>query len=127
MICDGCGDCCRQTAMQLSLRDIRRIEKLGYNRQSFTMIDHEGFYSLINVDDVCFFFNPQNNHCKIYKKRPAGCRTYPIMYSVDHQGLLIDEETCHSAHTVTKDEMTKAYPRIKKAVREIYALARSRQ
>ena len=39
MRCSNCGICCEETEMELSSDDIRRLEKAGYRREQFSVLD----------------------------------------------------------------------------------------
>jgi Fe-S-cluster containining protein len=41
MRCSHCGLCCEETEMELSIKDINRLEKAGYRREKFTQLDSE--------------------------------------------------------------------------------------
>ena len=103
--------------MQLSSQDIKRLERLGYTGRDFTTT-RRGFRTLKNVNGACYFYDAKNKSCKVYKKRPEGCRYYPIMYYLDDGNPIIDEETCNKAHTITKEEidiiMGRAFARLMK-------------
>ena len=66
--------------MILSEDDIRRIERLGYKIDEFTVFK-DGFYRLRNIDEHCIFLDVSGGKCKIYKYRPIGCRIYPVIYN----------------------------------------------
>jgi len=97
----GCFKCCLETEMILSEDDIRRIESLGYRREEFCEY-RDGFYRLKNVDGHCVFLDVESGRCKIYRHRPTGCRTYPVIYDPD-RGFLIDPE-CPAGLTMSKRE-----------------------
>ncbi len=118
MDCDRCGKCCIETSMQLSLNDIRRLEKLGYDRGDFTIIK-DGFYTLKNRKGACYFFDTKSRCCKAYAKRPLGCRYYPIVYSLDKNQPIIDEEECHKASTITEHELKTTAPKLARLIRRI--------
>ncbi|PMB75174.1 MAG: YkgJ family cysteine cluster protein, partial [Candidatus Bathyarchaeota archaeon] len=67
--------------MLLSEADIKRLEKVGYNREEFVRYDKKGFAKLRNNRGYCVFYNPQKERCKVYNYRPLGCRIYPVIYS----------------------------------------------
>jgi hypothetical protein len=47
--CSNCGICCEETMMELSNKDIERLEVKGYRLKEFTIID-DGVARLRNVD-----------------------------------------------------------------------------
>jgi Fe-S-cluster containining protein len=76
----GCFECCKETEMQLSEEDVKRIEKLGYSRDEFS-IEVDGVRVLKNVNGQCYFL--KDGKCSIYDHRPKGCRFYPVIYDVE--------------------------------------------
>ena len=75
--CKLCAVCCIYTEMEISNKEIKQIEKLGYSKIDFIDIDR-GYKYLKNINGRCFFLT-DNNKCKIYTNRPTGCRYYPII------------------------------------------------
>jgi len=116
--CDRCGKCCTQTSMQLSSEDIKRLESLGYRSKDFTTT-RKRFRSLKNVNGVCYFFDTKSNSCKVYANRPEGCRYYPVIYCLDEEKPIIDEEVCKKASTVTKEELKRITPKLTKLIKRI--------
>jgi hypothetical protein len=104
--------------MQLSLDDIRRLEKLGYDRRAFVGIT-DGFYTLRNRNGACFFFNLESRSCRVYASRPEGCRYYPIIYSLDKGCPVIDDGECHRASTVTEHELKMTTPKLTRLISRI--------
>ena len=80
MQCLCCGECCKETEMLLSIKDIERLEKKGYQRTFFVRFDKEGYALLRNRKGVCVFFDPEKRVCKERANRPLGCRIYPVMH-----------------------------------------------
>lgn len=70
--------------------DIERIESLGYKRSLFAE-KRGSFIRLKNVDGHCIFLDPRTGSCRIYEKRPLGCRIYPLIYD-EELGILLDPE-----------------------------------
>jgi Fe-S-cluster containining protein len=89
--------------MVLSNADVERLEKAGYNRQRFMRYDRHGFAKLKNSHGVCFFYDPERGCCRIYRLRPSGCRTYPVVCS-EEEGVMVDE-LCPMKNTVSKREL----------------------
>lgn len=89
----GCCECCKDTKMQLSEEDIRKIEQLGYKRDDFSM-EIDGVRVLKNVNGSCYFL--KSDMCSIYNSRPVGCRLYPVIYHVDNKKAVIDDFCPHS-------------------------------
>ena len=104
--------------MQLSSEDIKRLERLGYRSRDFTT-RRKRFRSLKNVNGVCYFFDTKSNSCKVYEKRPEGCRYYPVIYCLDEGKPIIDEEVCKKASTITKEEMKRITPKLTKLIKGI--------
>jgi len=85
-----CAKCCKDTEMLLSREDIARIQALGFSKDEFCFLDSNGFYKLQNIDGSCFFL--KNNQCKIYSNRPQGCKFYPMIFDVDNNKAVCDNE-----------------------------------
>ncbi|MEM4473716.1 MAG: YkgJ family cysteine cluster protein [Candidatus Bathyarchaeia archaeon] len=101
MQCSRCGKCCKKTEMELLNSDVRRLATLGFKPEEFISI-HEGIPRLKNVNGFCYFYNVSKRECKIYSKRPLGCRVYPVIY-VEGVGPSIDK-LCPMWHTVSYKE-----------------------
>ena len=72
--CTKCGYCCT-LIVNLSERDIRRIEKQDYNRRDF--VDPRGNIKL--VDNKCIFIYKEAGKylCLVHEHRPNVCRVFP--------------------------------------------------
>ena len=106
MRCSNCGRCCEKTEMELSIRDVGRLEEAGYRLEEFAVIDG-GMTRLRNVGGWCYFYNLADKKCLVYKKRPLGCYLYPVVYLVN-EGAVVDD-FCPMGHTISKQELrTKA-------------------
>ena len=106
MRCSNCGKCCEETEMELSGDDIRRLERAGYGRNQFSVLD-DHLIRLMNVGGWCYFYSLAERNCRVYKDRPLGCRLYPVVYSAD-DGVMVDE-LCPMGYTVSERELrTKA-------------------
>ncbi|TFF97844.1 MAG: YkgJ family cysteine cluster protein [Promethearchaeota archaeon] len=88
-ICLNCGKCCLDTEMEISNKEVESIEKLGYSRKKFTLIEN-GYLRLKNIKGHCYFYNLENRKCIIYENRPLGCRFYPLV--LNQNTCEIDEE-----------------------------------
>lgn len=94
----NCHLCCLETEMELTGADVRRLENEGY----------KGFYqgsktirTLRNRDGRCFFLDA-DNLCSVYRYRPMGCRSYPLMMELEtYEGVL--DELCPHADEFTVD------------------------
>jgi Fe-S-cluster containining protein len=89
-----CIQCCIETNMILSYRDIENIQKLGYDNKFF-VTEHDGWLQLKNDKGRCVFHN--GTRCTIYHQRPEGCTLYPVVYDKDNQKAILDSE-CPQKH-----------------------------
>jgi len=107
MRCSNCGKCCEKTEMELSSKDVKRLEEMGYRLEEFAVIDDDGVARLRNVDGCCYFYSTAEKRCGVYEKRPLGCYLYPVVYLVN-EGAVIDE-LCPMGQTISEQELrTKA-------------------
>jgi len=105
--CSNCGKCCEETEMELSSKDIKRLEESGYRAKEFAVISGEGVTRLRNVDGWCYFYSSRNQKCRVYMERPSGCYLYPIVY-LANEGAMVDE-FCPMGYTISEAEFrTKA-------------------
>jgi len=111
-----CCECCKDTKMQLSEEDIRRIERLGYRRDDFS-IEIDGVRVLKNVNGSCYFL--KGGMCSIYDSRPVGCRLYPVIYHVDGKKAVIDHFCPHSKK-INRKLLKKAERSLIKHIIKIY-------
>lgn len=84
-----CIQCCINTNMVLTNRDIKNIQKRGYDRQFF-VLEQNGWLQLKNYQGRCVFHN--GIQCTIYFQRPEGCTLYPIVYDKDNNSAILDSE-----------------------------------
>lgn len=77
--------------MPLTEADIRRIEKLGYRREDFSVLDDELVPQLRNDSGHCVFLT--RGKCSIYEDRPEGCRLYPLVWDRD-TGKVVRDDFC---------------------------------
>jgi Fe-S-cluster containining protein len=89
-----CMQCCVDTNMILSYRDIETIQKIGYDYHFFVS-EHNGWLQLQNDKGRCVFHN--GTQCTIYDKRPEGCTLYPMVYDKDLKSAILDSE-CPQRH-----------------------------
>lgn len=107
MRCSNCGKCCEETEMELSSKDIKRLEESGYRAKEFAVISGEGVTRLRNVDGWCYFYSSGDQKCRVYMERPSGCYLYPIVY-LAYEGAMVDE-FCPMGYTISEAEFrTKA-------------------
>ncbi|NVM46540.1 MAG: YkgJ family cysteine cluster protein [Candidatus Lokiarchaeota archaeon] len=93
--CVDCGNCCRETEMILSERDVDRIKNSDpKNLQiaNFVKKTEDGLYQLKNENGYCVFFDVSTNLCKIYEIKPQGCRFYPLIYDSDKKLCVLDRD-----------------------------------
>jgi len=100
--CSNCGKCCEKTKMELSSKDVERLEVAGYHREEFAVID-DGVTRLRNVDGCCYFYSLTEKRCQVYGKRPLGCYLYPVVYLVN-EGAIVDE-LCPMGQTISEQEL----------------------
>lgn len=103
MQCSHCSKCCEETEMELSSRDVKRLEKAGYRREEFTITGKDRVTRLRNIEGWCYFYNQVEKRCSVYENRPLGCYLYPAVYSVD-DGVIIDE-LCPMGETMVEHEL----------------------
>jgi Fe-S-cluster containining protein len=80
--CNGCGRCCKSWTISLSVKDVKRLNRLGYKTSFF--VNTKGnilAMKLIGKDRRCIFLNDDNS-CKIHKEhgfssKPSVCRIFP--------------------------------------------------
>jgi Fe-S-cluster containining protein len=105
MRCSHCGICCEKTEMLLSNADVERLKKAGYGVQKFVRYDRQGFAKLRNRHGLCVFYDSENCLCRIYTRRPLGCRVYPVIYS-EKEGVIVDE-LCPMKNTISRMELKR--------------------
>lgn len=89
--------------MELSSRDVERLEGAGYRREEFSVIGEDGVTRLRNVGRWCYFFDVAKKRCRVYASRPLGCYLYPVVYSVG-EGVVVDE-LCPMGETISEHEL----------------------
>jgi len=100
--CSNCGKCCEKTEMELSSKDIERLEETGYRREEFAVVD-DSVTRLRNVEGWCYFYSVADKKCRVYGKRPLGCYLYPVVYLVN-KGAVVDE-LCPMGQTISEREL----------------------
>lgn len=73
--------------MALSEEDMRRIESLGYKRESFA-VESKGLLILKNAHHRCVFHD--GTRCTIYGVRPKGCGLYPVIFAEYSESATMD-------------------------------------
>ena len=93
MKCIGCGNCCRERAIDITFSDILRwsnekrrdILREVYFIDNYPIKGQGGFYieKSINKKDMkrhCPFLTDENK-CSIHDTKPSGCRDAPLAYT----------------------------------------------
>jgi hypothetical protein len=111
--------------MLLSDQDVLRLERKGYDREFFAVLDPKGYLTLRNVDGCCFFFDPEKLRCRVRGFRPLGCRVYPVILDED-KGIVVDT-VCPAGKTVTEKQRAKRGEKVLKLLEEIDEEAEKRR
>jgi len=114
----ACYECCKETEMQLSEEDIRRIELLGYSRNDFS-IEIDGVRVLRNVNGHCYFL--KDGRCSIYKHRPKGCRFYPVIYDVERNKAIV-HDFCPLHKEVSPATIKKVEKELVRHIEEVFGV-----
>ena len=110
MRCARCGSCCQETDMMLSVADITRLERLGYEKDTFVRFDKDRYALLRNRQGYCVFYNTQEHRCEVYSSRPSGCRVYPVILD-EEKGIVVDS-ICRAKETISKSEKSRRGRRV---------------
>jgi Fe-S-cluster containining protein len=91
--------------MSLSVFDVTKILKRGYDLSDFT-IKADGGRHLKNIAGRCAFLSEDG--CMIYPYRPEGCKLYPLIYDEELRKAVMDH-LCPfaSEFDVKKEDITK--------------------
>ena len=111
--------------MLLSLKDIERLERKGYDRDFFVRFDSKGYATLRNHRGYCVFYDPEKRRCKVRAHRPSGCRIYPVIYD-ETKGIIVDP-ICPSRNSVTDKQKAKRGDKVLKLLETIDAEAKRRR
>jgi Fe-S-cluster containining protein len=103
--------------MLLSKADVRLLERAGYDREKFMLLNRQGFTQLRNSRGYCIFYQTAKHRCSVYRYRPLGCRIYPVIYS-EEEGVIVDD-LCPLAGTVSKKEIMFKAERIRSLLQRI--------
>jgi len=90
--------------MELSRKDVGRLEEAGYRLEEFAIIVG-GVTRLRNVGGWCYFYSLTDKKCRVYEERPLGCYLYPVAYLAD-KGAVVDN-FCPMGHTISEQELRK--------------------
>lgn len=101
--------------MPLTIEDIIRIKKMGYEVKYFAVF-RNGLWRLRNIDGRCVFLSDEGL-CIIYPNRPLGCRLYPVIQINDH--CAPDYKYCPYASYVSAEELVSVCPLVKKLNRKL--------
>jgi len=124
MRCSNCGICCTETEMLLSKKDIKRLEKLGFDQTQFVIYDKKGYATLKNREGYCVFYDLNQRKCSIYTNRPLGCRVYPVILD-ENTGIVFDN-VCQSSMTISQSEKDLKGKRVVRLLEVIDAEAAQR-
>jgi len=98
-----CTACCHETEMPLTNEDKKRIEGLGYTD---FCIEDDDWFTMKNLEGKCVFLQ-EDGKCKVYKHKPTGCRFYPVVWSMDTKGPVMDVDCPHSGEFFITDTLAK--------------------
>jgi hypothetical protein len=98
----NCIQCCKNTNMILSEKDIDRIQSLGFSYDFFIDINN-GWLQLKNKEGLCVFHNGKK--CLIYENRPEGCQLYPLTYDNDNKCAIFDKECPHQSKFIISESL----------------------
>lgn len=95
--CSGCGRCCRDLRVPLTLADARRLPASAVawltphevdmtgEPESFVLLpEGRRAMMLARVDGACVFL--RGERCTVYSQRPSACRLYPFDVSTGRRG-----------------------------------------
>lgn len=95
--CSGCGNCCRELRVPLTLADARRLPATAVawlrpdevdmtgEPESFVLLPQgRRLMVLAQHQGVCAFLHA--DHCTVYEQRPSACRLYPFAVSLGRRG-----------------------------------------
>lgn len=125
MRCLHCGECCKETEMLLSARDIEGLERRGYTKTFFVRFDQNGYATLCNANGYCVFFDRERRSCRERASRPLGCRIYPVMHD-EEKGIVVDD-ICQAKISISEKEKTRRGKKVLKLLNRIDAEAAERR
>ena len=103
--------------MLLSKRDIKRLEKRGFRQREFARFDKDGYVQLKNRDGYCFFYDRNNQICRVYADRPSGCRVYPVILD-EEKGIVLDT-ICESRGSIAEEEKRLKGRRVRRLLKVV--------
>jgi Fe-S-cluster containining protein len=106
--CTGCGNCCRNTLVCITDKDVRRIiDATGksplefvrfYTHDEVSMSENDPLWvrlekrkavmGLRSRADHCIFLENETNRCTIYEHRPVTCRDHPFNVTFSATGAV---------------------------------------
>ncbi len=104
----NCSQCCLDTEMPLTYKDITLIEEIGIKR-TFFVIEENGWLRLRNSGGKCIFL--KKGLCSIYKQRPQGCRLYPVIYDEETASAVLDDDCLYATEINISGSATKRLAR----------------
>ena len=110
--------------MELSPKDMERLERAGHRREEIAERGADGIWRLRNIEGHCVFLESEGKRCSIYLLRPLGCYIYPV--NMSPEGTIVIDAICPSGASLTADEIRKKGALLRRHLREIDANARSR-
>lgn len=110
--------------MELSTKDLQRLERAGHAKSEFAERGDDGIWRLRNVEGRCVFLEPKGRECRVYALRPLGCYLYPVNLGPD--GTLIVDAICPAGGSLTVEEKKKKGASLRRHLREIDAQAKQR-
>ncbi len=124
MICKKCGKCCEGTLMELSIKDVLRLERTGHRKEEFADRGDDGIWRLRNVEGHCVFLEPKARGCMVYAQRPLGCFIYPVNLGPDD--VLVVDAICPAGDSLTVEEKKKKGALLRRHLREIDSQAKQK-
>lgn len=110
--------------MELSVTDLRRLERVGHSKEAFADKGDDGIWRLRNVEGHCVFLEPKSRKCMIYPMRPLGCYIYPVNLGPD-DALTVDA-LCPASSSLEPAEKRRKGALLRRHLREIDSQAKKR-
>ncbi|MBL7055674.1 YkgJ family cysteine cluster protein [Candidatus Woesearchaeota archaeon] len=79
-----CGECCKKLLVDVTKKEIDKIENLNYKKEDFVFLNpfkKSRFFLKKDEKGWCVFLKKDKEgkySCNIYKDRPKTCKTYPF-------------------------------------------------
>ena len=108
--------------MELSLKDLHRLEQAGHRREEVAERGADGIWRLRNVEGHCVLLDPIQRSCMVYILRPMGCYIYPL--NIGPEGEIIVDAICPASGSLTVEERKKKGALLRRHLREIDSQAR---